>query len=407
MRRSRICRCTAGTEIAAFSSVVFIRVASRNPPPQGFMGTVQVDPTIPDPPAAAAAPAGAGRARREGGHCGNCGFEDTGHYCSRCGEPLHGTRDTVLQIVWSDLVEGPVHNGFALLKTTWLILARPRRFFDGVLRRQHGMTHVPFFMAPVWRRVSHKPHGVPNAVKYFVLTYTLTFLGAWMVGVDVLPPIRIPFRGPGATLPGAFAEPLMLLFVVAAAWLYSRSVSLLLGGRIETESLTKFMLYLNGFALIPFVGMAVFRSSLWASLACTAFWLYALFALPQLALPRIFGISRRRLAFAQGGAAVANLVLMAVILFCAGLAADLLAPGWSAGTRTAARAAPQQPFDAAIEPGLDAVRRASTNVFPLDTVATLITRMPSATAPAARHRAAPAHRTAPHPTPMTAAPRPR
>jgi hypothetical protein len=145
---------------------------------KGFMGTVHADPATADSPAAAAAadaaststpaPVPAVRVRQAGGHCGNCGFEDTGHYCSRCGEPLHGTKDTVLQIVWSDLVEGPVHNGFALLKTTWLILTRPRRFFDGVLRRQHGMTHVPFFMAPVWRRVSHKPHGVPNAVKYLI-----------------------------------------------------------------------------------------------------------------------------------------------------------------------------------------------------------------------------------------------
>jgi len=358
------------------------------------MGTVRTDPATSDPPAADPAAAAvsipAARTRPAGGHCGNCGFEDTGHYCSRCGEPLHGTKDTVLQIVWSDMVEGPVHNGFALLKTTWLILARPRRFFDGVLRRQHGMTHVPFFMAPVWRRVSHKPHGVPNAVKYFVLIYTLTFLGAWMVGVDVLPAIPIPFRGKGATLPGAFAEPLMLLFVVCAAWLYSKSVSLLLGGKIETEQLTKFMLYLNGFALIPFVGMTVVRDrNLWASLAFTAFWLYALFVLPQMALPRIFAISRWRLGFAQAGAAVANVVLVMVMIFVAGLLADLLVPGWSTRARSASAgpAAPEQPFDV-MEPGISVVRRASTNVFPLDTVATLIARIPQTTAATpARNRA--------------------
>jgi hypothetical protein len=267
------------------------------------------------------------------------------------------------------------------------------------------MTHVPFFMAPVWRRVSHKPHGVPNAVKYFVLIYTLTFLGAWMAGVNVLPPIPIPFR-PGAALPGALAEPVLLLFVVCAAYVYSAALSRLLGGKIETELLTRFMLYLNGFALIPFVGMAVFRANLWASLVCMAFWLYALFVLPQMALPRIFTVSRWRLGFAQGGAAVANLVLVAVMVFCAGLLADLLLPGWSTRTRTRAEAAQQQPFDV-IEPGISAVRRASTNVFPLDTVATLIARIPATAPPPARHRTERAHRTAPHPAPVTAAPRPR
>src|SRR4051794_41789668 len=118
------------------------------------MSSASLDPPAIPSPADADAPAATvsrmprlprERTRRLGGHCGNCGFEDTGHYCSRCGEPLHGTSDTVLEILWADLVEGPVHNGFALAKTTWLILLRPRRFFDGVLRRQRGVTRGPFF----------------------------------------------------------------------------------------------------------------------------------------------------------------------------------------------------------------------------------------------------------------------
>lgn len=321
------------------------------------MSTVPAGVSTPSDPAAPA-PA----ARREGGHCGNCGFEDSGHYCSRCGEPLHGTRDTVLQILWADLVEGPVHNGFALAKTTWLILARPRRFFDGVLRRQHGMTHVPFFLAPLWRRMSHKPHGVPNAVKYFVLIYTLTFLGAWMVDVSVFPPIPFPLRGRGAVLPGPFAEPLFLLFVVFAAAMYSKALSVLLGGRIPTELLTRFMLYLNGFALIPFVGMAVFRHNLWGSLVCIGLWLYALFALPQLALPRIFRVSRWRLGFAQAGAAVANLLLAVAMVFTAGVVADVLVPHWNDPAALAATS-PRQ----SAESGISLVRRAaSADLFPLD-----------------------------------------
>jgi len=290
------------------------------------MSTIQVD--LSDHPSSS--PASPAPARHEGRHCGNCGFEDSGRYCSRCGEPLHGTRDTVLQILWADLVEGPVHNGFALAKTTWLMLVRPRRFFDGVLRRQHGMTHVPFFLAPLWRRVSHKPHGVPNAVKYFVLIYTLTVLGAWAMDVTVFPPIPMPLRGKDAVLPGAFSEPVFLLFVVVAAWMYSKALSLLLGGRIPTELLTRFMLYLNGFALIPFVGMAVFRDRTpWGSAACFLFWLYALFVLPQMSLPRIFRVSRWRLGYAQAGAAVANLLLVAVMVFSAGVIADVLVPHWN------------------------------------------------------------------------------
>ena len=315
-----------------------------------------------------APPAPAARVRGEGRHCGNCGFEDTGHYCSRCGEPLHGTRDTVLQILWADLVEGPVHNGFALLKTTWLMLVRPRRFFDGVLRRQHGMTHVPFFLAPLWRRVSHKPHGVPNAVKYFVLIYTLTFLGSWIVGVNVFPTITIPVGGSKATLPGAVTEPFFLLFVVSAAWMYSRSMSLLLGGRIPTELLTRFMLYLNGLALIPFVAMAVAGTRhRWGFFAALAAWMYVLFVLPQLALPRIFRVSRTRLGVAQAGAAVGNFLLIVVMLFLASAAANLVKPNWNNPARAAAKT-PFNPTDA----GVSAVRTIRTSVFPLDTMTSLM-----------------------------------
>lgn len=326
------------------------------------MSTFPIDPgaPVPDLPADAAARAPRQRVRREGGSCGNCGFEDTGHYCSRCGEPLHGTRDTVLEILWSDMVEGPLHNLFALGKTTWLILWHPRHFFGGVLKKQRGLTSFPFFLAPAWRRVSHKPHGVPNAVKYFVLIYTLSIVGTWAIGVDLFPEIPFPLRDPNAKLPGAFNEPLILVLVVCAAWMYAAAVSRLLGGRIDTEVLTKFMLYLNGFALIPLVGMATAGKHAWVFLACLAGWLYALFVLPQMALPRLFGISHRRLGVAQAVAAVANVVMVLSVIFVAGVAADFLG---LIKPRQGAAFAQAAPFDPAAS-GFSAWKRvAESTVF--------------------------------------------
>ncbi|MFL5540281.1 MAG: hypothetical protein ACJ8J0_14925 [Longimicrobiaceae bacterium] len=354
------------------------------------MSTASIDPSsIGDTTAPAGTPVRAPRQRTrpEGGICGNCGFEDSGHYCSRCGEPLHGTRESVLEILWSDMVEGPLHNLFALGKTTWLILVHPHRFFDGVLRRQRGLTSFPFFLAPAWRRVSHKPHGVPNAVKYFVLLYTITFVGAWVFGVDVFPEIRIPFRGSRAVLPGAFTEPLFLAFVVSAAWTYAAAVSKLLGGKIATEVLTKFMLYLNGFALIPFMGMTVAGTKHpWIFLASLLFWLYALFVLPQTALPGMFGVSRTRLAFAQAAAAVANGLMIVAMIFLAGIAADLFAPGWMERRDRASAA-----FDPTAS-GVEAVWRAADrtvfpSLFPMDMDTAWINRLrhPPADTPQ-RHR---------------------
>jgi hypothetical protein len=306
------------------------------------------------------------RTRQEGGFCGNCGFKDTGHYCSRCGEPLHGTEESVMEILWSDLVEGPLHNLFALGKTCWLMLVHPHRFFHGVLRRQRGLAGFPFFLAPAWSRVSHKPHGVPNAVKYFVLTYTLALICAWVFGVNLVPEIPVDwFLGRGAKLHSAFSEPLLLLFVVFAAWSYAVTVSKLLGGRIDAGILTRFMLYLNGFALIPFMGMAVAGEYRWVLLVCLLLWLYVLFVLPQVALPRLFGVSRSRLAMAQGGALLANLGLVFVMVFCAGVLARIFG---GLVTPEAAAAGPPDAADIG-ESGISFVERlALLAVDPVDSI---------------------------------------
>lgn len=258
--------------------------------------------------------------------CGNCGFHDTGHYCSRCGEPLHGIEEGVMEVFWSDMVEGPLHNLFALAKTTWLMLLHPHRFFHGVLRRQRALSGFPFFLAPAWRAVSHKPHGVPNAVKYFMLVFTLSAVSSLAFGVRLIPEFHgvIPL---GDTLPGGFVESVFLLFMIVSVWMYGRAMSRLLGGRIDSEVLTRFMLYLNGFALIPFAGMGIAGvDHQWIFLVFSILWLYVLFVLPQVALPRLFGVSRWRLAMAQGGAAVGNTLAVLVILFLAGSVAERA--GW-------------------------------------------------------------------------------
>lgn len=299
------------------------------------------------------------RTRQEGGVCGNCGFHDTGHYCSRCGEPLHGIEESVLEILWSDLVEGPLHNLFALAKTTWLMLLHPHQFFHGVLRRQRALSGFPFFLAPAWRRVSHKPHGVPNAVKYFVLIFTISLLTALLFGVRLVPDIRVSLLG-GEPLPGTFADSLFLLIIVVSAWMYAFAMSKLLGGRIDTELLTRFMLYLNGFALIPFVGMGIagVQNHPWVFLVLGIFWLYVLFVLPQVALPRLFGLSRWRLAMAQGGATVGNIAAI-LLMF---LAADALADRRGTGRRQTVPALATAPFAAPVVSGVQGLREQAENV---------------------------------------------
>jgi hypothetical protein len=151
--------------------------------------------------------------------------------------------------------------------------------------------------------------------------------------------------------------------------MYAAAVSRLLGGTIETEVLTKFMLYLNGFALIPLVGMAVAGiEHPWIFAGCLVLWLYALFVLPQTALPKLFGVSRARLGFAQAGATVANAVMIVGMIAVTGVAADLLG---GIEHRAGRASTASVPFDPRAS-GISAVKHAAeSTVFPVDTLGAL------------------------------------
>jgi hypothetical protein len=112
--------------------------------------------------------------------------------------------------------------------------------------------------------------------------------------------------------------------------------------------------------------------------------------LPQTALPELFGISRVRLGLAQAGAAVANVLMILAMVFCAGIAADLLAPGWMDRRATAAAPAAPGSFDPRAS-GVSAVRLAAEStvfpsIFPMDSASlSKLLRLPADTPRTQRH----------------------
>lgn len=258
--------------------------------------------------------------------CGNCGFSDQGRYCSRCGEPLHAVDASVPRVLWDDLVVDNAHQLFALVKTTWMILAHPIRFFDGVLREKRGMADDRFFPTPVWTRISDKPLGVQNAVRYWLALYAVIGLASWLLGVEVVPPIRWHAK----SIPEEVIALMILFLGVAVAFFYATALSLMMGRKIPISTLTKFVLYLNSFALMLVAAMIVAGSSHPAAVgAAFLVSVYVLFGLPYVALPRVFRVSRLRLFAAQIGAAILNVIAVVIFVFLAAGVYAYTHPSWS------------------------------------------------------------------------------
>lgn len=280
--------------------------------------------------------------------CQRCGFTDVGQYCSRCGDGLHDEDAGVPRILWEELVSRTLDDLFALLKTTWMLLVHPHRFFAAVKSR-HALADDPFPLTKLWAALTDKPQAVHNAVKYFGILYTVSIVVAWSNGNDAFGKIRFLGKDP---LPEHLAEALVLFLVVLLVWLYGATVSLLMAHLVATGLLTKFLLYAMGLTLIAFVGFVLIDSGHYSVLTtCIAIMVYALFILPQIVLPRLYGISHLRLAGAQLLAALLNFVAVMLVLTCVESGVTRFA-GWAA--------------DRALEATLASITSGKHHVGPVD-----------------------------------------
>jgi hypothetical protein len=92
--------------------------------------------------------------------CPQCGMAGNGNYCSRCGTALgHEEGISALAHVAAK-IRGSFVAFLSYLKTTWLILTQPRRFFRAYFDQSQPLADFAFPLSGIWRLLSDKPQTV-------------------------------------------------------------------------------------------------------------------------------------------------------------------------------------------------------------------------------------------------------
>lgn len=250
--------------------------------------------------------------------CPTCHHRDAGEFCSRCGDRLVPERFSVSGSVWKHMVHERLVDGLAMTKTSWLMLVSPVVFFREVLQKNGYLAQQRFFLTGVWARISGSPQKVLDPVKYLLLA-----CGLGVVISQFAPSQELP-ESLGAWANKEWVEELLplaaILGQILTLSLYSRCLSLMLSGRVPSTELTSFMLYLSGFATLVGGFLTLFGDNVAALLVMMALSFFVSLVVPYVALPRLYGFSRRALFAAQFGA----MALIIGSLFLIGMMAGLL-----------------------------------------------------------------------------------
>ena len=227
--------------------------------------------------------------------CPHCGDHGSGTFCSGCGKPLQ--EQSVLREAWDQVVVERLRDLRDYVTTTIGLFAHPVRFFRTVLAapaRRAG--HV--FPAPVAEPL---PRGsIQSPVAFFVLSFVASIIAAKIGGTSAEMQV---LKGVDDDL----NNEVMLAFMLVFIGLYALAFRWSTGKRISTEEAAVFSGYVGGanatltgiFALLP--GSTYLTSALGIYLAVVV---------PQAVLPRLYGLSRKRVVVAQVGGVLGALVMM-------------------------------------------------------------------------------------------------
>lgn len=252
------------------------------------------------PHAAAAAPAPA-----ELVACAHCGHMDSGTYCSACGKELvEDASRTVAHEVWELVVVNRLNNAKEYATTTWYLLARPTRFFVTALARPAARARHAF---PEPAPQALRPGLVQGPVAFYLVSFVAAILVGKVTGAQV---------GEGL-IPGLdddFNNEISMLLLLLACGVYGAVFRWTSGRRISTEEAAIVSAYTMGAATAIFSLVGVIPH---AEIPVGILWIYLLFGIPLTVLPRLYGMSRRRVLLAQmvaGFGALMALGLMATVI---------------------------------------------------------------------------------------------
>ena len=238
--------------------------------------------------------------------CAHCGHMDSGTYCSACGKELvEDASRTVAHDVWEMLVVDRLNDAKEYATTTWNLLAHPQRFFATVLARPAARAgHV--FPEPAPQPL---PRGrVQRPVTFYVLSFVTAILVGKITGVPVTGELV-------AGLDDDFNNEIILLFLLVAFAAYGVVFRWASGRRISSEEAAIVSAYTMG-ASTMLGSLSTAAPALGAGAGFLG--LYLISGVPLIVLPRLYGMSRRRVLVSQvvaGCGALVTMLLMIAALY--------------------------------------------------------------------------------------------
>jgi hypothetical protein len=234
--------------------------------------------------------------------CAHCGHLDSGTYCSACGKELADDPGrTVAHEIWDMLVVDRLNDARAFATTIGYLLARPRRFFRTVLARPAVRAgHV--FPEPVPDAL---PRGaVQSPVTFYVLSFVTAILVGKLTGAEVSGELI-------SGLDDDFNNELTLLLLLLTFGVYGLAFRWASGRRISTEEAAIVSGYTMGAATALTALMGVLPAG---QVAAGLVSLYLIVGVPLAVLPRLYGISRRRVLAAQVAAGFVAFVALGLLV---------------------------------------------------------------------------------------------
>lgn len=135
--------------------------------------------------------------------CIACGNTDTDAYCSKCGSKLEFLSENEsssgrnLINILSEYFREIANPILAYLKTNWLLLRHPIKFFHALYFRDQPLGNLPFLFEPVWRLINReRTQYVLQPITFFASNFVVNLVStgillyiffAGVLGQDVQP----------------------------------------------------------------------------------------------------------------------------------------------------------------------------------------------------------------------------
>jgi len=125
--------------------------------------------------------------------CISCGYQDTGEYCSNCGSRLEFLGDERVssiqnfRIILGEYLREVLDPIFAYIKTIWLLLFQPVKFFQVLCFREQPISEIHFPLGSLWRKVSGKrTQYTLHPIAFYTSNFVINIISGALVLIVLL-----------------------------------------------------------------------------------------------------------------------------------------------------------------------------------------------------------------------------